>query len=86
MPAKKQTKQNKIKAELLPASLTDAEKKKKAKIIDSRGGDLQSDYINELDTNPRYSLEVDPTDKYGMSDEEKKFVRLSVFSYKPVGA
>lgn len=78
MPAKKQTKQNKIKAELLPASLTDAEKKKKAKIIDSRGGDLQSDYINELDTNPRYSLEVDPTDKYGMSDEEKKFVRLYV--------
>src|SRR5574344_1132 len=36
---------------------------------------LQKDYHHELETNPKYSLEVDPTNKYKLKDFEKNFVK-----------
>lgn len=32
-------------------------------------------YIEKLDSSPEYSLEVDPEDKYNMSDEQKEFIK-----------
>lgn len=39
---------------------------------------LQVDYINELDLNPKYSLDVNPEGKYNMTDTEKKFVKYYI--------
>lgn len=36
---------------------------------------LQAAHKEELETNPKYSLEVDPENKYGMSDLQKTFVK-----------
>ena len=37
--------------------------------------ELQTQYINELETNPEFSLEVDPTNKYRMTKDQKEFIR-----------
>ena len=39
---------------------------------------LQKEYISELDTNPEYSLEPDPTGQLNMSDIQKNFIRYYV--------
>lgn len=39
---------------------------------------VQNDLINELNNNPEYSLTVDPTNKYNMSEAQKKFVEYYV--------
>lgn len=36
---------------------------------------VQADYVELLDTDPEYSLEVDPLNKYNMSDEQKTFIK-----------
>lgn len=36
---------------------------------------LQAAHTQELETNPKYSLDVDPENKYGMSDMQKEFIR-----------
>lgn len=36
---------------------------------------VQADYVELLDTDPEYSLEVDPLDKYNMSNEQKTFIK-----------
>lgn len=55
-------------------------KKKEVKeiITIDEAKDLQKSYEGELETNPKYSLEVDPENKYGMSDEQKEFIRQYV--------
>lgn len=35
---------------------------------------VQSEYIKDLYTDPKYSLEIDPLDKYNMSDEQRNFI------------
>ena len=47
-------------------------------IIQSRTELLQQNYQNELETNPKYSLEVDPEDKYKMSPAQKEFIKQYV--------
>lgn len=37
---------------------------------------FQSEYISEIETNPEFSLEVDPTSQYGMTDLQKSFVKF----------
>lgn len=39
---------------------------------------IEAEYKQELDTNPEYSLVVDPTNKYGMSSLTKEFIRYYV--------
>lgn len=40
--------------------------------------ELQNQYINKIETDPEYSLEVDPTDKYSMTKDQKEFIRQYV--------
>ena len=51
--------------------------------IQKEAEELESGYMKELETNPKYSLEVDPENKYEWTDEEKKFVQLYV-DYKSI--
>lgn len=37
--------------------------------------DIQKQHLQELETNPKYSLEPDPTGHYQMSDLEKNFIK-----------
>lgn len=37
--------------------------------------ELQNAHLQELETNPKYSLDVDPENKYGMSEVQKTFIR-----------
>lgn len=46
---------------------------------------LQDEYISELDLNPKYSLEVDPENKYGMTEIQKIFVK-NYCEYKSIVA
>ena len=39
---------------------------------------IQSSYINEVETNPQYSLEVDPENKYNLSQIQKDFIKYYV--------
>ena len=39
---------------------------------------LQNDYIEEIKTNPEYSLEIDPLKKYDFSKEQIEFIRQYV--------
>lgn len=39
---------------------------------------IEADYKQELDTNPEYSLVVDPTNKYKMSSLTKEFIRYYI--------
>jgi len=38
--------------------------------------DEQREYLAKLNTDPEYSLEVDPTNKYSLSNDQKSFVKL----------
>lgn len=46
---------------------------------------FQADYLTEIDANPKYSLDVDPEDKYGMSEIQKVFVK-NYCEYKSIVA
>lgn len=52
--------------------------------ISQQAQELETSYLHELDVNPKYSLEVDPENKYGLTEEEKQFIRLYV-DYKSIG-
>lgn len=39
---------------------------------------FSQNYLEELEKDPKYSLEVDPENKYDLSDEQKTFIRLYV--------
>ena len=43
-------------------------------VIEAESKSLTSQYLNEIDNNPEYSLKVDPTNKYNMSDQQKEFI------------
>ena len=51
--------------------------------ISQQAQELETSYLHELDANPKYSLEVDPENKYGLTEEEKQFIRLYV-DYKSI--
>lgn len=51
--------------------------------VEKEAKELETSYLKELDENPKYSLEVDPQGKLGLSEEEKKFVQLYV-DYKSI--
>jgi len=51
--------------------------------ISQQAQELETSYLHELDVNPKYSLEVDPENKYGFTEEEKQFIRLYV-DYKSI--
>lgn len=36
---------------------------------------MDKDFRQELETNPKYSLEVDPANKYGMSEQQRLFIK-----------
>ena len=40
--------------------------------------ELQEQYISKLETDPEYSLDVDPTNKYGMEENQKEFIKQYV--------
>lgn len=40
--------------------------------------ELQASYMSELELNPKYSLNVDPENKYSMSDLKKMFVKYYI--------
>lgn len=55
-----------------------ANKRKKQELLNINTEDLpniQVEHITELDTNPLYSLEIDPEDKYHFKDDEKLFIQ-----------
>ena len=43
--------------------------------VSKEANKLQQAYMEDLDVNPQYSLEVDPENKYHMSDKQKEFIR-----------
>lgn len=45
---------------------------------------IEAEYKHELDTNPEYSLIVDPTNKYALSTTTKEFVRYYI-EYRNIG-
>ena len=47
--------------------------------------DLQEEYIKEIESNPEFSLLVDPENKYDMPDLQKEFIRFYC-EYKNIGA
>ena len=53
-------------------------KDKNTYITISELGNIPKAYTEKLETDPQYSLDVDPTDKYHFSQREKKFIRLYV--------
>ena len=48
------------------------------KISASEAPLLYEGYKEQLETNPQYSLEVDPLDKYKFSAEQKKFIEYYI--------
>lgn len=63
-----------------------AKKKKKNNELTIPGSnlnELQSAHIDELNSNPKYSLEVDPSNKYNLSDIQKQFI-LNYVNFKNV--
>lgn len=40
--------------------------------------DLQVDYMTALETDPKYSLDVDPENKYSLSETHKNFIRYYI--------
>ena len=53
----------------------DKKKNNKPKTINYDVLGLQKDYIEEIKTNPQYSLEIDPLKKYNFSKEQIEFIR-----------
>lgn len=37
--------------------------------------ELEKSYVNQIETDPQYSLEVDPTNKYNMPPKQKEFIK-----------
>lgn len=59
-------------------------KNKKELIINSDEATIISeDYINEINTNTKYSLDVDPLNIYNMLEEQKNFIKFYI-EYKDV--
>ena len=50
-------------------------KEKQLAVVQTSANALQEQYASELETNPKYSLDVDPEEKYGMTDQQKAFVK-----------
>lgn len=61
-----------------------AKKKDKDVELISQVNLIQDEYCSELETDPKYSLKVDPEEKYGLSELQKKFVEHYV-NYKNIG-
>lgn len=53
-------------------------KKKKQEVITMRKNDLGMNYLKSLEDDPKYQIDVDPDNFYGMSEEHKTFVKLFV--------
>ena len=51
-----------------------AKQQEKLAMAQAESQALQQAYVSELDTNPKYSLSVDPEGKYGMSEQQKTFI------------
>ena len=51
-----------------------AKQQEELAMVQAESQALQEAYVSELDTNPKYSLTVDPEGKYGMSDQQKTFI------------
>ncbi len=47
-------------------------------VIEDKAQELQQEYFDELDSNPKYSLDVDPENKYNMSETQKEFIKQYV--------
>ena len=47
-------------------------------VVEEKAQKLQQDYFDELENNPKYSLEVDPENKYDMSETQKMFIKQYV--------
>lgn len=47
-------------------------------VVEEKAQKLQQDYFDELENNPKYSLEVDPENKYNMSETQKMFIKQYV--------
>lgn len=60
-------------------------KEPKVTLTEAEVRDLQTEYIKEIEHDKRYSLEVDPDDIYGLSDEHKKFI-LNYVQFKSIAA
>lgn len=57
------------------------------KVIQKENDEYTKALSTELDTNPEFSLEVDPTNKYSMSDAQKTFIkRYCEFKSIPMAA
>ena len=54
---------------------TSKEKKPDLKVVEKQNTQCTEELVKELDENPEFSLEVDPTNKYSMSEEQKRFVK-----------
>lgn len=44
-------------------------------VIEKENNEITKNLQDELNTNPEFSLNVDPTNKYSMTDEQKKFIK-----------
>lgn len=51
-----------------------AKQQEELALVQAESQALQEAYVSELDTNPKYSLTVDPEGKYGMSEAQKTFI------------
>ena len=56
----------------------DKARQQELSVISENSKEIQEVYMNELDTNPKYSLSVDPLNKYSMSEPQKKFIQYYV--------
>ncbi len=54
------------------------EKTEELAVVERQSSDLQTQYIHELETNPKYSLKVNPEGKYKMSEMQVKFIERYV--------
>lgn len=50
-------------------------KEKKNLITNEKAKTIQAELVNSLDNDLEYSLEVDPTNKYNLSDDQRNFIR-----------
>ena len=69
------------------ASTAEMIPKKDLHLIEQENSSLTASLSAELETNPEFSLDVDPTDKYSMSEEQKTFIKNYVeFKSIPMAA
>ena len=53
-------------------------KKKIPKITDAEVIEIQENYNKDLSTNPEFSLEVDPQNKYNFTQKQKLFLEYYI--------